>query len=710
MAVFIQMRKWVGLIVVVISLAIVLFLLMDVTDNNPDALGGGQKSVVGKVNGEKIKFEDFSRLVEEVQADQLLFNPQTIQDAQFSSVSNNQAWELSLYQILMGGEYDKIGIYISAEEITSVMKDPVNPHPLVKQLFANQETGEFDPAQIPVFVSILENPETTPQQKQLWEYLKRELRKDLYDTKYQTLVRKAVYIPVFLAEQEYFDMTNAASINYMLAPFTSVDEASVKIDDGDLKAYIEDHKTLKAFKQDESVKLNYVIWPIEPSGQDSVNAMEQYNKLFAEFAAHKTVTEDSIFAELNNPDGYNYVRMKYISQTEFGMSEVKDTVFEIDTMKAFGPYLENGLIKGVKVLDRKLIADSVQAKHIFIAIRTREEGELRKNFADSLANTISEGTAIDTVFKKLPADLQQQSGMIDWGWIKPGEKPELVNNFLFYEGKQGDVKVCYTGQGFEIVYITSSTPTTEGVRLSYVVVPIEASAETEKNIYTLASEFAATNRTKELFTQAGELMNMRLAETVKPSDATVTGLASSRDLVRWAFEAEAGDISPVLSNGSEYYVALLEKKRDKGMVDLEDVRDLVTAELMKEKKAELLTQKIEDALKTSNDLNSIASACGGSVSSAPNITFTSSQVPAIIDPKIAAAAVALAQGATSKPIVGADGVYVIQSTGFIAAQPQTDFSAYIYQVQTKLKTIADNSLFPIMIEMSNVKDNRIDFY
>lgn len=710
MAVFIQMRKWVGLIVVVISLAIVLFLLMDVTDSNPNAMGGGQKTVVGKVNGEKIKIEDFSKLVEEVQSDQLLLNSNTIQDATFTSTSNNHAWELALYQILMGGEYDKIGINISVDEITSVMRDPVNPHPLVKQLFANQQTGEFDPAQIPVFVSILENPETTPEQKALWEYLKRELRKDLFDTKYQTLIRKAVYIPTFLAEQEYLDMSNAASINYMLVPFTSVDDASVKIEDSDLKEYIADHKNLKTFKQDESVKLSYVIWPIKPSKQDTLNTMERYNELFEEFAANKTIAEDSIFAALNNPLGYNYLRMKYITQVEFALSEVKDTVFEIDTMKAIGPFIENGFIKGVKVLDRKKIADSVQAKHIFIAIRTREESELRKNFADSLANTIAEGTPIDTVFKKLPADLQKQSGMIKWDWVKPNDKPELVNNFLFYEGSEGDVKVCYTGQGFEIVYITSATPSTEAVRMSYVVVPLEPSAETEKNIYSLANEFAATNRTKELFTAAGQLMNARLVETVKPSDGVVSGLANSRELIRWAFEAEAGDISPVLSNGSEYYVALLEKKREEGVVDLDDVQDLVTSLVMKEKKAELLTQKIEEAMKTSTDLNAIASACGGTVASAQSVTFTSMQIPATIDPKVAAAAVALAQGATSKPITGGDGVYVIQSTGFVAAQPQTDYSSYIYQIQTKLRGIADNSLFPIMKDNADIKDNRIEFY
>lgn len=59
-------------------------------------------------------------------------------------------------------------------------------------------------------------------------------------------------------------------------------------------------------------------------------------------------------------------------------------------------------------------------------------------------------------------------------------------------------------------------------------------------------------------------LNKRIADNIRETDKSVPGLESPRELVRWAYQANKGDISKAFTFGDKYVVAHLTdvKKRN----------------------------------------------------------------------------------------------------------------------------------------------------
>ena len=199
---------------------------------------------------------------------------------------------------------------------------------------------------------------------------------------------------------------------------------------------------------------------------------------------------------------------------------------------------------------------------------------------------------------------------------------------------------------------------------------------------------------------------------LKPLDKEITGLESPRLLVKWAYSADAHDVSNVMKFGNKYVVVMVEDVKEKGYASVENVKIEIQLELTKEKKAEKLIENINAILATSKTLETLASKLETEISSTASINFLSRSLTNIgIESKIPAAAFVLETDEISDPIIGNNGVYVITVTS--ANNPEImDFKIEREKItyERSYASQANYASFEALKKKAEVVDNRADFF
>lgn len=697
MPVLTRIRKHAGLVVIVICISLGAFIMMDALDSDTSLLQG-KRNLVGEINGQEIPIQEFEKKFEEIQEAYKLNTNQTNLDEQTTSYLREQTWNQYVQDIIMNEEYEQLGIQVTSDELFNMVQGN-NPHPMVKQAFTNPQTGIFDPAQVLLFLKNMDNDQTGDQRKR-WLGFEDQIKKDRVVRKYLTLISKGMFVPKFQVENEYNNRYQTANIKYLLLPYSAIADSLVKFSDADLENYLKKHEG--KFKQEESRSIEYVTFDINPTEKDTLMA-EKYVK--DQFEAFKSAENDSIFIKLNSD---NYFDGSYLNKTQLE-SVMADTFFTADTGTFIGPYLDKNSFVIGKLIDRKMIADSVKASHILIKVAANENPELAQKIIDSLKN---EAEKKDADFAKLAIENSQDDGSKinggDLGWIKPGEMVAQFNNAIFYQGNEGDLLTVRTQFGWHLIKIFESKKTSMAVKVAFLTKKIVASGETERAMYAIANEFAGKNRTSDEFEKASSSNNLskRKAEAVKKNDYNVIGIGTARDIIRWAFQSEKGTVSNVFAHDNKYVVALLNGVKNEGLPSVDDVRQELELEVKKEKKAEMLSEKMKGAT-----MEGIAKQNNTEVRTANNISFASPFIAGVgAEPKVVGTIFGIKEKTISKPIGGNMGVFVVEVESVTAPDNKMDLSQYKKSMLTNLQSRADNNLIEALKKNADIQDNRFLFY
>ncbi|MBP9882118.1 MAG: SurA N-terminal domain-containing protein, partial [Chitinophagales bacterium] len=104
------------IIAIVIGLALAVFILETALNSNSNLLQGS-RDVVGSIDGEKIRYQDFANRVEEgVQNYKLQSNQSNIDDNIIFSL-RDQTWNQLITEQVNGEEYRKLGLKVTPEEL-----------------------------------------------------------------------------------------------------------------------------------------------------------------------------------------------------------------------------------------------------------------------------------------------------------------------------------------------------------------------------------------------------------------------------------------------------------------------------------------------------------------------------------------------------------------------------------------------------------------
>jgi len=163
MAVIGTIRKTLGSGVILVGVAIGAFIVSDLFTGKR----GSRNSVpsVGTIAGEEITAMDYNRRVEEnIEIQRSNQNKEALTAQETFDIRQN-TWSQYLNEIIMGKEYEKLGLTVTTEELYDLVQGP-RPHSLIRQYFQDPETQQYNPELVINFLQNLDNMK--PEVKQQW--------------------------------------------------------------------------------------------------------------------------------------------------------------------------------------------------------------------------------------------------------------------------------------------------------------------------------------------------------------------------------------------------------------------------------------------------------------------------------------------------------------------------------------------------------------
>lgn len=155
-----------------------------------------------------------------------------------------------------------------------------------------------------------------------------------------------------------------------------------------------------------------------------------------------------------------------------------------------------------------------------------------------------------------------------------------------------------------------------------------------------------------------------------------------------------------------YVVAQVTAVKEDGLMSAEDASATVSPILMREKKAEILKNKI-----SGNNLEEIASSHNSSVQTVNAVNLKNPTLAgAGNEPEVVGAAFSLEPGEVSKPVAGNRGVYVVEVISKNSAPAMANYRSFALQQTQQRRQTVDNGVFEALKENADIEDNRARFY
>ena len=241
---------------------------------------------------------------------------------------------------------------------------------------------------------------------------------------------------------------------------------------------------------------------------------------------------------------------------------------------------------------------------------------------------------------------------------------------------------------------------------------IAPSDETNQRIFATANQFAGENHTAELFDKAviAQKLVPRMVEALKEGEYQVPGLDGAKELVKWAFTANKGDVS-IFTLQDKHVVAKLSGIRNKGLLPLEEVKLDVTPKAIQQKKAELFTEEFKTKAGNDKTVEAIAGKLGLEVKRSENIMFQMSMVDGVgPDNLMVGTAAGTKKGSVSKITTGNNGVFVLAVNAITSNPEPKDFKEMKLQAEREISGRTDYEVFNAFKDMSDIEfhKSRVD--
>jgi peptidyl-prolyl cis-trans isomerase D len=716
MATLQNIRNRAGLLVaVVIGLALFAFILGDLMGSGSSSRG---KRSVAEINGKGIGVNDYMNREKALREFYELNAGGQSLDAELERQIQQETWRRLVRETIMERSYEKLGLYVSADELKTMITgdqtmglnaNPAlsEPHPIIRQMFSNPETGQLNRPVMNNYFNSLDNPQFA-QEKKRWLFIENEIVEEKMNQKYFNLVRKG-FQPSSLDLKDYItESGKSTDFAFISRPFTEVADEDISITDADLKAYLKEHK--ETYKQAASRTFQYVVFEVEPSEKDVESARYWSSQTLVEYSR---ITGEEIPRYVNGISDEPFDARFYTYEELPEL--IKDSVFNASEETIVGPYRDGESYKVVRAYKTQMRADSVRVRHILLSLQAYGGNrQLITALADSLKGVIENGGNFNQIALEYSADESNRAIGGDLGWFGEGMMVTAFNNACF-ENSKGELVSAETQFGTHIIRIEDQSRPVQKMQVATIVRHIFASDETNQDYYNRAVKFRGKATDLEKFTeQAREFgLDPRFAPNIAKDQSTIPGIDDPIRITKWAYSSEVNSISNIFSqNDDKYIIAVLTEAREEGYADLKSVRAELTLAVKKEKKAEKLTEMLNEQLAGVTDLNQFGIENSENVGEATQIKFANTYVPGVgLEPYIVGASMYLPLDQISAPLVGESGVFVIAVTNRTEDPTVAgDDAAAKARLKYTLESRSNFEAYNALVDAAKVEDNRLEIF
>lgn len=700
------------LLVIVVGLALFAFIAGDVFK----AIQPHQTQDVGEINGEAVSAQEYQDLVEEYTEVIKLTQGDNVISDEVSNQIKDVVWRNYVNNKLIEAEAEKIGLTVSDAEIQAIINAGV--HPLLSQTpFINQQTGAFDQDMLKKFLVDYaqmqagqypaEYMESYSRLYTLWSFIEKTLKESRLQDKYMALVSNAIISNPVETQAAFDARTNQTNMLMAAIPYNAIADSLITVNATELKdLYNKRKEEFKQFAETRDVK--YIDVQVVASEEDKAALQAEMNEYAAQLA--EATDNYSTFIRSTSSD------VPYVDLFSTQRSLPLDVIARLDSVAlggVFGPYYNatDNTMNAFKKLAVAKMADSIEFRQIQVV---EADAERTKFVADSIFNAIKAGADFAEVAKNYG-----QTGEPVWISSANYEGAQIDGDNLKYieaitTGKVKELVNLPLMQANIILQVTNKKADVEKYKVAVVKRSVDFSKETYNKAYNDFSQFISENQTLAELEANAEDAGYRLLERadLSSSEHTIGSVRGTKDALRWAFEANVGEVSGLYECGDNdrMLVVAVSGITPEGYRSLDQVKMELSLELAREKKAEKILADLKAANVTSFEQfaaledavsDSLKYVTFGAPAYVTSLRSSEPQVSAYVNEEM---------NKVSAPVKGLAGVYVLQPYG-VEKQEQA------YDAEAEERTIVNQYARSVMQQLvndlyikGNVADQRYIFF
>ena len=665
---------------IVLSIVIAGALLAFILSLKTEMGFSGNDPRVGVIDGEKINYSEYYNQYEQVKAQ----SGAQESNEQQSAMLANAAWQALIGKYVLTPGFDKMGLRVTEPERMSMVSGQ-HPSQAFYNAFADPRTGEYNVAAVHQFLS---EAEANAQAQLAWAQLNEQARMEREVAKFLGLIKGGVYVNSLEVANGVNSANNIYAGKWAGKKYSAVPDSLIQLKSSDIKAYYNSHKNM--FKQTPSRALSYVVFEVSPTDDDMLALEKSVAEVGAQFAATEEL-KSFVRANRNGKIADNYVSAKQLSEEE--AKALLDGA-------TYGPVLKNNEWTMARALDTKIVPDSMGIRHIVLPY-TQEA------LADSLLTVLKGGADF--------AQVAAQYSVYDATAANGGEVG--VMPFSAFSGefaaalanaKTGDIVKIASGDAIQLMQVYRADKPSKHVQVASITYPVEASAATRRDIHNQAGTFSVNAKgSVEAFNDAASAaaVTPRIASLAQ-GERTIRGLEDSRDVARWAYGAEVGDVSEIFPVGKDYVIAMLTEIDDNEFAPLEKVSAQIRAQVLRDKKYDYIVKEL-----SGSTLDEQAKSLGTEVADFDNVTFGAFYVngPGFEPRLIGAISSTTEKGVLSAPVKGLSGVYVFEVDDIQTSDKQTAEGEKV-RAQAMAESMAQQFSVQAIQQMAKIQDLRGKYF
>lgn len=705
MATLEKIRQNALIVSIVLAIALVIFILETGLSSGSSFFADSQQ-VVLSVGDQKIKYDEYNARLSAMQ-EGMHQHGQAETDAQ-QMMLNNQIAQSYVAKYASSELASKLGVVVSDEELSALIYgSKLNMSPIAQQFFGSIGINAGDAASITNFLQSVSN--TSNNQfaavREQWNMTRELIREDRINTKIGTILSRSFKMNDI--DRELALGKTSRTVSYVKVNANPSD-TTIKVSDAEIKEYYDNHK--KFYESDKATtSVNAIYVQVVPSKSDRDAAEE---KMIATLEALKSANDKASLDNVLRNESSKFANDNFFTSNEIETIGLNAADIEFIKSANVGE-VNTPIVVNNNYTILKLVAKDQAPEAVGLNIIVLDSVYSQKT--DSLMNVLNSGAqSFADMAKALSIDptSKEKGGKIE----APGQYGMMQDQFSELQLASLGIANAYKNpMSKPFVYdfgglkgiVLLSNPKANITRYKFVAVnhPLNFSESTYNEKYAIINNILKEYKTFDEMATAAEKEGLMVIRNtpVNVESPALLNLPSSRQIVRWAMEAKAGEINPSLFTLGTDYLAIAQSvshSNDKYM-PLDAAKANIEMLLRAKKAGEVLASEMETKKLTS--LDAYAEAYSATIDSLVDINYIVRGYGAEFN----AYAMTTPMSKVSKPFVSNGIVYVVQPT---AEASNGDKSSEITQIEKSTAYQISRRAFSSLVKDVKVEDNRVRFY
>lgn len=541
----IRNKSW--LLFVIITLALLAFILGDLLDSRRSIFFSAGARDMAKVGSVKVDYDKYRKTYEDVRSQGQQYN---------DAVVEQQVVQQLLMQELLQEEYDKLGIQVTDEEISALMMSPASAYmlqPLAANLGVSDPRAIYDMVCNPTKYNL---PAAAQEQlTQVWANLEDQAESAIKTQAYLGLVSGLFTANELDAKSRYSDNNDRVNLQYA-AVTVPVGNPETAVSDADLKAMWESHKEnfstfgLAGSNVKEPVRaIEYITVVVNPSASDIQGARDVVSQAYADLR-----DKEGISGVVDAP---GFIRTAVSAprasvRARAGVAAMPDSLLKLDGtyMSPFSSMNNTFTLAKVTGIDSKV--DSVKVS-LFIAKDAAE--------SDSIMGVINGGATYAELSQANPGQVVDEYLYLPQTDRQPSQNEAVLLQLLNIDDVKAGLYANPIGKatayadtvsGLNLIYtVADRNNPREYVDMQVFTYNVDPSAETRSDLRNGLASFVASNHNAKALVAAADTTPQFAATRAFVSAATpyigsgYSYFDNTRKVVKWVMDANAGQVSPI---------------------------------------------------------------------------------------------------------------------------------------------------------------------